>query len=192
MDSQFTAPTLEETTASMWVDVNALKKEISISEKDGSKQRVESFFNKLEQGTASFTNQKLARLERIIMEKRGRAAAHVVVAPIDTAQPSNPQLRCSEISFDVHVYMEENIDGKMEPELGQLELSPADTGFEAPGQQCLSNWEMERTTVDGYLLVSVSWNLVKNIFSLEELVIGTQTDSRTPTSFASSKTVSCR
>ena len=78
-------PTPEETTASMWADVNALKKEISMSEKERSKQRVESFLNELEQGTASLTDKELARFERMIMERRGRAVAHVVVAPVDTA-----------------------------------------------------------------------------------------------------------
>ena len=39
------------------------------------------------------------------------------------------------------VCMEENTEGKTEPELGELESSSAGTGFEAPGQQCLSNWE---------------------------------------------------
>ena len=75
-------PTPEETTANMWTDMNVSKKEISMSEKERSKQRVESFFNELEQGTASLTDEEFARLERIIMERRGRAAAHVVVAPV--------------------------------------------------------------------------------------------------------------
>ena len=74
---------------------------------------------------------------------------HVIVVPVGTAQPSNPRSRRSEISFDVRVYMEENTKGEMDPEPGELELSSAGTGFGAPGQQCLSNWEMERTTVDG-------------------------------------------
>ena len=56
-----------------------------MSEKERSKQRVESFINELEQGTASLTDEEFTRLERMIMERRGRAAAHVVVAPIDTA-----------------------------------------------------------------------------------------------------------
>ena len=72
----------------------------------------------------------------------------------------------------------------MDPEPGELELSSAGTGFEAPRQQCLLNWEMERTTVDDCLLDGNS-NLRENIFFLEELVIGTQTDSQTPTPFAS-------
>ena len=45
--------TPEETTAIMWVDVNALKKEISLSEKEKSKQRIEEFVNELEQRVAS-------------------------------------------------------------------------------------------------------------------------------------------
>ena len=48
---------------------------------------------------------------------------------------------------------------------------------------------MERTTVDSCFLVDGTLDLGVNIFSLEELVIGTQTDSQTSTSFAPSKTV---
>ena len=67
----------------------------------------------------------------------------------------------------------------MDPEPGELEPSSAGTSFEAPGQQCLSNWEKEQTsTVDGCLFVGVSSNLGEKHFSLEEFVIGTQTDSQ--------------
>ena len=84
--------------------------------------------NELEQGTASLTDGEFARLERMVMERRGRAAAHVIVAPIGTAQPSKPRSRCSEISFDVHVCMKGNTEGRMDPESGQLEPSSAGTG----------------------------------------------------------------
>ena len=127
--------------------MNALKKVISMSEKERSKQRVGSFFNGLEQGTESLTDEAFTRLERKIMEKRGRAAAYVAVGPIDTAQPCNSRSSCSEISFDVHVYMEGNTQGWVEPEPGQLKPSSAGTGqlespstrtgFEKPGQQCI-------------------------------------------------------
>ena len=102
----------------MWADVNALKKEISMSEKERSKQRVEGFFNKLEQGTASVTEEELARPERTIMERRGRAVAHAIIAPVGTAlaQPFNFRPRCSEISFNIHVCMEGNTEGRMDPE----------------------------------------------------------------------------
>ena len=161
-----------------------------MSEKERSKQRVESFLNELEQGTASLTNEELARLERMIMERRGRAAAHVVVASVGTAQPSKPRSRCSEISFDVHGCMEGNTEGRMDPVSRQLKPPSVGTGFEAPGQQGLSNWEMEQTsTANGCSLVGMSSNSGKNIFSLEEFVIGTQTDSQTLTPSASSKNI---
>ena len=48
---------------------------------------------------------------------------------------------------------------------------------------------MKRTTVDGRLLVDGSSNSRKSTFSLEDFVNGTQSDSRTSTSFASSKIV---
>ena len=56
-------------------------------------QRVERFMNKLEGGAESFTDEKFARLERIIVERRGRTAARVIVAPTGTAQSSNPRSR---------------------------------------------------------------------------------------------------
>ena len=83
-------PTPKQTTAKMWTELNASKKAISMSGKDRSRQRVESFIDELEQGTSSLTNEEFARLERMIMERRGRAVAHVVIAPIDTAQLCNP------------------------------------------------------------------------------------------------------
>ena len=133
MDSQSTAPTPEETTASVRADVNALKKVIPMSEKESSKQRIGSFFNELEQETASLTDEEFTGLERMIMERRGRIAAYVVVAQIDTAQPCNLRLSCSEISFDVHVCMTRNTQGRLNSEPGQLESSSAGTGqLESP------------------------------------------------------------
>ena len=76
----------------------------------------------------------------------------------------------------------------MDPGRSQLEPPSAGTGFETPGQQCLPNWEIGRTTVDSCLLAGVSSNLGGNIFSLAEIVIGMQTDSQTLPS-ASSNTV---
>ena len=61
-----------------------------MSGKDRSRQRVKSFINELEQGTASLTDEEFARLKRMVVEKRGRDVAHVTIAPIDTAQPCSP------------------------------------------------------------------------------------------------------
>ena len=110
-----------------------------MSGKDRSRQRIESFVDELKQGAASLTDEEFLRLERVIRERRGRAAAHVVVAPIDTAQPCNPRSRSSKIWFDVRVCIEENNEGRMNPERGQLESPSTGTGSETPGQQCLPN-----------------------------------------------------
>ena len=48
-------------------------------------------------------------------------------------------------------------------------------------KQCLPNWEIGRTTVDGCLLAGVSSNLEGNTFSLAEIVIGTRADSQVST-----------
>ena len=108
----------------MWADVNALKKEILLPEKEISEQRVESLLNEIE----GYTDEELERFECIFMERRGRAAAHVVVAQIGTAQPSNPRSCCSEISFDVYVCMEGNTEGRMDLESEQLKSSSTRTG----------------------------------------------------------------
>ena len=78
-----------------------------------------------------------------------------------------------------NVCVEENTEGKMDPERGELESSSsAGKGLKVPGQQFLSNWEMEQTTVDGCSLVDGISDSEANIFPLAELVIGTQTDSQ--------------
>ena len=98
--------------------------------------------NEIQQGTAIRTDEEFARLDRVIVERRGRAAAHVVVVPIDTAQPCNPRSRLLEISIDGRVCIEENTEEGMNPEPGELESPSAGTDFETPGQQCVPNWEM--------------------------------------------------
>ena len=97
-----------------------------MSEKERSEQRVEIFPNEIEE----CTDEELARFERIIMERRGRAAALAIAALIDTVQPSYPRSRCSEISFDIHVYMEENMEGRTDRE-PELKSSSAGTRLEA-------------------------------------------------------------
>ena len=127
-------PTPEQTTASMWADLNALKDAIFMSEKERSSQRVMSFMNELDRGTASLTDKKFAILKRMIVERRGRDAAHVTVAPIDPAQPRSHRSRSSKVSFDVCVCMERNNEGRMDPKRDQLESPSASSGLETPGQ----------------------------------------------------------
>ena len=122
------------------------------------------FINELGQGTASVTDEEFAMLKRMIVERRGRDAAHVTVAPIDTTQPCSHRSRSLEVSFDVCVCMETNNEGRMDPERDQLESPSAGTGFETPGQQCLPNWETERTTAAGCLPVGVGSNYGETLF----------------------------
>ena len=103
-----------------------------------SRQKVKSFINELDRGTVSFTDEEFARPKRIV-ERRGRDAAHVTVAPVVSAQYCSTRSRSPEISFDIRVCMEKNNEGKMDPERDQLDSPLAGTGFETPGQQCLPN-----------------------------------------------------
>ena len=82
-----------------------------MSGEERSRRRVESFINELEQGKASPTDEEFTRLKHIIVERRGRAAAHVVVAPSDSTQPYSRRSCSSKTSFDVRVCMERNVDG---------------------------------------------------------------------------------
>ena len=137
----------------------------------------------------SFTDEEFARLKRIV-ERRGRDAAHVTVAPVDTAQTCSPRSPSPEISFDVRVCMEEDDEGRMDPEPDQLESPSAGTGFEIPGQQCHPHWGTGQIPAESCLLVGVGSNLGGNIFSPTERAIGTRTGNVTTTPVASSKTAS--
>ena len=135
----------------------------------------------------SFTDEEFIRIKRLV-ETRGRDAAHVTVAPVDTAQYCSPRPPSPEISFGARVYLEKNEEGRMDPEPDQLEPPSAGTGFETRGQQCHPIWEAGRTSADGCLLIAVGSNLGGNTFPPTECVTGTRTGSVTTTSIVASKT----
>ena len=82
------------------------------------------------------SDDEFAILERLV-EKRSReaAGAQVTVAPVYTVQHYSPCPLNTEMPADVCMTLERN-EGKMGPELKELESSLAGTGFETPGQQC--------------------------------------------------------
>ena len=85
----------------------------------------------------------------------------MTVTPVDTVQYGSPRPLNPEISSDVNVKMGEKDEGKIDPELKELEPPSAGTGLETPGQQCPPNEgtrEKGRTIADGYLLVSMGSN----------------------------------
>ena len=86
----------------------------------------------------------------------------MTVTPVSTVQYSIPRSLTPEIPPDVYVSLKEKYEeGRMNPEPTELELPPAGTGYELPGQQCLPNeetWEPGRTIAEGYLLVGMGSN----------------------------------
>ena len=96
------------------------------------------------------------------VEKRSREAAQaqVTVTPVDTVQRCSPCPLIPEMPPNVCMRLESN-EGKMDPELKELESISAGTGLETPGQQCPPNegtWETGQTTADGFLTAGVGPN----------------------------------
>ena len=113
-------------------------------------------------------NFEFARIKECV-EKRSRekAQAQVTVTPVDTVQhcspcSPNPDMPSDEIS------RLESSEGKMGPELKELESPSAGTGLETPGQQCPPNggtWDQGRTTASGFLIAGVGSSQGDNISS---------------------------
>ena len=93
------------------------------------------------------------------MEKRSRKAAQaqVTVTPVDTVQYCSSCSPDPEPSPYVCVNLENN-EGRMDPELEELESPSAGTSLKTPGQQSPPNegiWEQGRTTANGFLIAGV-------------------------------------
>ena len=105
--------------------------------------------------------------------------------PVDTAQHCSPCPLNPEMPADVLMRLESN-EGKMDPELKELELPLAGTDLEPPGRQCLPNdgtWGTGRTTADGFLTADVGSNQGGNISSPTERV-DTRTGTKSTTTCA--------
>ena len=83
-------------------------------------------------------DEELAAIERYV-ERRSREAAQVTVTPVSTAQHCIPRSVNPRIPSDVHAILEEKNEGRMNPELTELEPSSAGTVLETPGHQCPPN-----------------------------------------------------
>ena len=137
-------PIPEEFTASLWSEVNALKAAISTPVIDGSswQELKRSLIRRIERDKVS--DKGFAIIKRVV-ERRGRVAAQATVTPVSTVQHCIPRLLNPEMLPDVCVGLESK-EGKMDPELTELEPPSAGTGLETPGQQCPPNegiWEKE-------------------------------------------------
>ena len=130
------------------------------------RQKVSNLINAVEQRKMS--DKEFAILKRLV-EKRSREAAQaqMTVTLVDTIQYCNPCPLNPEMPPDVCM-RSESTEGKMDPELKELESPSAGTGFETPGQQCPPNegtWETGQTTADGFLIPGVGSNQGGNISS---------------------------
>ena len=151
-------PTPEQYTASLKLDLQKLKDAISMPAEDTVTrpwQKTIVFFYGLK---GKLLDEELAVIKWYV-EKRSREAAQaqVTVTPVDTVQHSRLCPLDPEPSSSVCVKLK-NTEGKMGPELEELESPSAGAGLETPGQQCPPNegvWETERTTAAGFLTAGV-------------------------------------
>ena len=105
----------------------------------------------------------------------------MTVTPVRTAKYCIPRSLNPEIPSDVYVSMEEEDEGRMNPESTELEPPSTGPGIEAPGQQCPPNegtWETVRTIADSYFLVGMGSNQGGDISSPKERV-GTRAGTAT-------------
>ena len=136
--------------------MNALKDSISMPARARSWQKTKKFVDGLK---GDLSDEELAAIKRYVV-RRSREAAHVTVTPVSTVEHCIPCSLIPKMPPDICVSLESN-EGKMNPELTELEPPSAGTGHETPGQQCPPNegiWEKGRTIADGYLLVGMRSN----------------------------------
>ena len=111
-------------------------------------------------------DEELAVIKRYV-DKRSREATQtqVTVTPDDTVQHCNPCSPYPDMPSDV-CFKLKSIEGKMDPERGELESPSAGTGLETPGQQCPPNegtLDQGRTTAAGFLTAGAGSNQGGNI-----------------------------
>ena len=153
--------TPEQYTASLKSEVQKLKDAISMPAENTVTRPWQKTIGFVDGLKGKLPGEELAVIKRYV-EKRSREAAQtqVTVTPVNTVQhcspcPPNPGMP-SDVCFRL-----ESSEGKMGPELKELESPSAGTGLETPGQQCPPNegiWEPGRTTVDGILTAGVGSN----------------------------------
>ena len=125
------------------------------------------------------------------MEKRNRDEAtqvQVTVTQVNTVQHSSPCPLDPEPSSVCGKL--ENNEGKIGPELEELESPPAGTGLETPGQQSPPNegiWKTGRTTSSGILTAGVDSSQKENISSPTTESVGKRAKDTTTVADISSK-----
>ena len=124
-----------EFTASLWSDLQELKDAISMFGKARPWQKTMEFLDGLK---GNLPDEELATIKRYV-KRRSRKTAQVTVTPVSTAQHCFLRSLNPETPPDVYVSMEEKDEGRMNPELTELEPPSTGAGLETPGQQCRPN-----------------------------------------------------
>ena len=185
--------TPEQFTQSLWSEVNALKDAISMPAENAVTRPRQKTMDVVDGRRSDSLDELLANFEferiKEYAEKRSRdeaAQAQVTVTPVDTVEHSSPCSPDPEPSSSVYVKLE-NTEGKMDPELEELESPSAGTGLETPGHQCPPNegiWETGRTTASGILAVGVGLSQKRNMSSPTERATSTKTFADTSSTSA--------
>ena len=109
-----------------------------------------------------------ARIKEYVEKRSHKEAQALTVTPMNTVQHCcSPSPVDPEPSSSAYVKLE-NTEGKMGPELEELEPPSAGTGLETPGQQCSPNegtWDKGRATTSGILTAGVDSCQKTNISS---------------------------
>ena len=161
-------PTPQEFNASLRSELQKLKNAISMPAETTETRPWQKTMDFVDGLKGKLPDEELTVIKRYV-EKRSREAAQtqVTVTPVDTVQHCSPCPLDPERPADVCMRLESS-EGKMGPELKELESPSAGTGLETPGQQYPPNegtWYQGRTTADGFLTLGVGSNQRGNISS---------------------------
>ena len=157
----------EQYTASLKSEFRKLKNAISMPAETETRpwQKTIDFVDGLK---GELPDEELAVIRRYV-EKRSREAAQtqLTVTPVNTVPHCSPCPPNPDMPSDVRFRLETS-EGKMGPELKEVESPSAGTGLKMPGQQYPPNEgtrEKGRTTADGILTAGVGSSQGGNISS---------------------------
>ena len=164
-------PTPQEFYASLRLESQKLKEAISMAAENTVTRPWQKTTDSVDGLKGKLPNEEPAVIKRYV-EKRSREAAQaqMTVTPDDTVQYCSPCSPNPDMPSDVYFRLESS-EGKMGPELKELEPPSAGTSLESPEQQCPPNegtWDQRRTTTSGILTVGVSPSQRGNISSPTE------------------------
>ena len=159
-------PTPQEYNASLRLELEKLKDAVSMPAENTGTRPWQKTMDVVDGLKGKLPDEDLAVIKRYV-DKRSREAtqAQVTVTPDDTVQVCSPCSPDPDMPSDV-CFKLKSIEGKTDPERGELESPSAGTGLETPGQQCPPNegrWDQERTTAAGFLTAGVGSNQGGNI-----------------------------